>query len=162
MAYTDPILNEIVQLVKASNKDIKEFYHGDPLIIPRSNLPSCIISKATTSIADENMAEDMHRLNLVITVVTDIRQDFNIEDGLVAGWSSLYDILEGRLENGTLKSTSITDILKSNANLGYDAQIDVDVPLRIDYGLTVGKRGERTIAVEANLFFTVFVDQLRN
>lgn len=159
--YLDPILEEIKNLIQNNNSDFKSFYYGDPLIIARSLLPSCIISKATTVVADQNMAEDEHRLNLVITVVTDIRQDFNYGDGLVAGWGSLYDLIEGREENRELKTSSIIHILKNNANLAYDSQIDVDNPMRVDYGLTVGKRGERSISVESNVFFTVFFDQLR-
>lgn len=161
--YIDPILTEIAELIKASNKDIKEYYFGDPLIIPRSNLPSLILSKATTVVEDHTNAEDSHRMNIVLTLVSDIRQDFNnLANGEVAGWNTLYDIMEGRNMDYTLKPTSLPQILKSNANLSHNAQIDVDNPIRIDYGLTIGKRGERAIAVEANLFLTVFFDQLRD
>ena len=161
--YKDPIFQEIVGLIDADNTTINKYYYGDPLIIARSDLPALIISKNRTVNRDENMAEDEHKIECVITIVTDIRDDFGAGSGIVAGWSTLYDIVEGRnSSNYELKNSAVLDILKRSANLSHNAQIDVDTPITADYGLAVGKRGERAISVEANIFFTVFFDQLRD
>ena len=159
--YEDPILEKVLDLIDHNNQDVKGFFQGDPLLIPRSSLPAIIASKDTTNIADVSSGEDEHIMGVVLTLVVDVRDTINDVSGLGASWTQLYDMFEGRGSDYILKAKSIIDILRGNANLTQNAHIDTTNPMIIDYGLTVGKRGERSIAVEGNVSFNVYFSQLR-
>ncbi len=164
MTYLDPILQKIFTLLK-DNLDpatIVSFYQGDPLMIPKSNLPCLIGVKDTTDIADESNAEDRHLMNYVITVIIDIRDylEEDMADVHVAD-QKMWDLFEGRNEDYTLKTNSIVDILRKNEDLGNNAHIDTTQAMRVDYGFTIGKRGERSWACEGYLNVPVFYSQLR-
>ena len=47
--YEDPILKKYVELIKAGVPELKSFYYGDPIRVPKSNLPTLIISKTNTT-----------------------------------------------------------------------------------------------------------------
>lgn len=162
-AYKDPILSKIETLIDASDGGaIKTFYHGDPLLMPKDDLPTLCLIKDTSEIGDESNAEDYHRMTVNLTLIVDIRDYFDETPRNVhVGDQKMYDIFEGRDSNYTLKSTSIVDILRSNADLTNNTHIDLAEPMIVDYGFTLGKRGERTWAQEANLSVPIFMTQLR-
>jgi len=162
MAYADPLSEKLFTLINASDGDaIVSYYHGDPFMIPRSDLPALIASKDITEIKDNSISEDQHDIKIVLTLVTDIRDDFGETAGIVAGWQTLYDIFEGRDSNYILKSTSIMDILRSNSELDNQAHIDTTSPMVVNYGFSLGKRGENTISLEASLSVPIFFTQIR-
>lgn len=161
--YKDPIVQKLFDLIAAADGGaIKTYYHGDPLFVPKSDLPVLVGSKNTSDISDESNAEDRHLVNIVLTLIIDIR-DY-VKDSTInvhAADQKMYDIMEGRNANYSLKSTSIIDILRSGENLGNSAHIDIATPMTVDYGFTVGKRGENTWSHEAVLSINVFYTQLR-
>ena len=162
MAYADPLSEKLFTLIDAGDGGaITSYYHGDPFMIPRSDLPALIASKDATEIRDNSISEDQHDIKIVLTLVTDIRDDFGETAGIVAGWQTLYDIFEGRDSNYILKSTSIMDILRSNSELDNQAHIDTTSPMVVNYGFSLGKRGENTISVEASLSVPIFFTQIR-
>ena len=159
----DPIINKIFDIIDASDGGaIKSYFYGDPLVIGKSDLPALIGTKDVTEISDETNAEDSHKIRIVLTLVIDIR-DY-VGDAIVnveAGDQKLYDIMEGRNADYTLKTTSIVDILRKSASLANNLDIDMNIPMNIDYGFTFGKRGEKSWSYEANLTITLFFHQLR-
>lgn len=169
--YEDPVVKAVIDTIKDNNSTIKTYYQGDPFMIPRDYLPACIVSKNETTIPNLDSEEDEHQMDIVITVVTDIRENFLASDIegkdnlLVPGYSELYDIMEGR--NSTtlkLKTTSIANIVRANRAMGTSNRaLDVDLrgETRINYGITLGKRGENTLSIEANLFTTLHFIQIR-
>ena len=163
MLYEDPIIKKILDNIDAADGGaIKTYFHGDPLFVAKDDLPCLIGAKDTTEIGDFSNASDYHRMTIVLTLVIDIRQFFDeTPKNIHVGFQKLYDIIEGRESNFTLKSTSLSDILRKNHNLGNNANIDLEVPMNIDYGFTVGKRGEETWAQEANIRLSVYFPQLR-
>jgi len=161
-AYSDPLTQKLFDLIDASDGGaIISYYHGDPFMIPRSDLPALIGVKDATEVRDNSVAEDQHEVRIVLTLVTDVRNDFGDTAGVVAGWQTLYDIFEGRNADYTLKSTSIMDILRSNSELNNQAHIDTTVPMVVNYGFTLGKRGENSISLEASLSVPIYFTQVR-
>jgi len=164
MLYKDPIIEKIFANIRTlvGTDVIKTIFYGDPLFIAKDDLPCLIGSKDVTEIGDASNAEDYHRMPIVLTLVVDIRQFFDdTPKNVHVGFQKLYDIMEGRNANYTLKSVSLIDILRKNHNLGNNANIDLGVPMNVDYGFTVGKRGEGVWAQEANLSVSVYFTQLR-
>src|SRR3954449_13206353 len=130
MAYKDPIISTYEALIKANTGAFRVFYQGDPLRIPASNLPVCIITKTGTQVGPLNNADDAHQIGLRITIITDVRQDLSSEESnakIVEGIASLYDLMEGRNADYTLKDTSILDILRSNINLDVANNLRTDL-----------------------------------
>lgn len=164
MTYRDPIIEKLFDIIRAvEGVPFKSYYHGDPLVIARSNLPALICSKDTTAIGDASNAEDYHRMRFVFTVVSDIRENFgNAEGDIVIGDSMLYDIFEGRNNDFSLKSTSLIAILRKNEEIGNSTHIDLGSEMVPDYGFTFGKRGERSWAWEGMLTVTLYREQLRD
>jgi hypothetical protein len=162
--YTDPILSKYIDLIKAHNGEIKTYWHGDPIRIGASQLPACIISKTGTNVGPLSNAEDGHEIGLRITIITDVRQDLSSEESnakIVEGISSLYDLMEGRNADYTLKDTSILDILRSNITVdaANNLRTDLGSLTRIDYGVTDREPGVWT--TEARLDFTADFSQTR-
>jgi hypothetical protein len=163
--FKDPIIEKIFNNIEASASGVfTTYFYGDPVLLAKSDLPALIGVKDTTEIGDESNAEDYHRMNIVLTVVIDIRQyleepaDYNVH----VAYQKLYDVIEGRNADYTLKSTSVLDILRKNHNLNNNANIDLRSAMNIDYGFTVGKRAENALAWEANIFVPIYFTQLRD
>ena len=72
---------------------------------------------------------------------------------IVEGVANLYDLMEGRNNDYTLKDTSILDILRSNINVdvAHNLRTDLGSLTRVDYGVTDREPGIWT--VEARVDF---------
>jgi hypothetical protein len=164
--YSDPIIEKYISLIKTQNGTIKTYYQGEPLRIANSLLPCCIVSKTNTNVSPINNADDEHNVGLRITVITDVRQDLSTEESqqkIVEGVSALYDIMEGREDEYTLKNTAILNILRHNINVDIQNNLRTDLSsmTRVDYGTTLRDRAREEWTVEARLDFTANFLQAR-
>lgn len=163
--YVDPILKKYQELIEAAMPGLfKRVYHGDPILIPRSNMPALIISKTQTRIGVLTNAEDEHSIAIVLTVVVDIFSEMNDDQKITPGISKLYDIIEGR-DDATyaLKTNTLLDLLRSNVvvDASKNLRTDLNTITRADYGLTVGKREKDAFAVEGQVEFEASFSQVR-
>jgi hypothetical protein len=167
MSYQDPIIAKYIQLLKAhAGGAIKEFYQGEPIRIPSSNYPCALISKRETRVGPISNAEDQHEIALSITIIADVRNDLSTESGAknaVAGIATLYDIMEGRNADYTLKDTSILDILRSNLEVdaGQNLRTDLGSITRVDYGTTLRDRAQEQWSIEARVDYVAVLQQTR-
>lgn len=164
--YSDSVLKKYIDIIKASNGKIKAYFQGDPVRIPTSSLPCVIVTKSETRVGQITNAEDEHGMGITITVITDIRQDLSTNENdaaLVEGVSSLYDIVEGRNDDYTLKSTSILDILRSNQllDVANNLRTDLSSITRIDYGQSLRQRQPELWSVEARIEIVAQFIQIR-
>lgn len=161
--YKDPVLAKIFENIAGANSDIQSYHYGDPLFLPKSELPALIGQLDNTEVSDLSNAEDQHRLNYVLTLVTDIREFFGETnpDNIHVGYQLAQKIIEERGANYELASTSLLDIIRNNAELGNNAHIDTTNVTLAEYGFTLGKRGENNWAWEANIQLSVYFSQLR-
>lgn len=162
--YEDPIIKKYIDLIRSKTSVFKVYYQGDPLQVPASEKPVCIISKRDTIASTFNNAQDEHLVALSITVITDIRKEFSTAEDIqkaVAGIASLYDIMEGRTSTYALKTTSILGILRGNINvdLANNLRTDLSTVTRVDYGTT--QRGEGEWSIEARVDFVAHFVQTR-
>lgn len=162
--YSDPIIRKYIDLIKAATPVFKGVYQGDPIRIPDSNLPALILSKGSTRIGPLSNVEDEHEISLILTVITDVKNEVSDDKSIAAGVAQLYDIIEGR-EDATyaLKAQSILNILRSNlvVDQGVNLRTDLGSITRADYGLTIGKRAPEQYAVEGQIEFIATFSQLR-
>ena len=162
--YSDPVIQKYADLIKSKTAVYKAIYFGDPIRIPASKLPALIIAKRATNTSYASNAEDRHDVQLVFTVVTDLRKDISDDTSLVAGVTSLYDLIEGRDPSTlVLKPECLISILRHNVDLNQNVQLytDVSVPTKVDYGMTMGKRDEDHWGIEGTVTVTATLIQLR-
>lgn len=162
--YTDPIIKKYQQLIEVAMPGVfKSFYQGDPVRIPKSNLPALIISKTQTTTEVFTDVEDDHRISLILTVVSDMRDERSDDMEMSTGVAKLYDILEGRDANYKLKTDTVLHVLRSN--IGVDTALNLRTDLgtntRVDYGMTINKRQDGGYAVEGTVEFLARYSQLR-
>lgn len=161
--YRDPFIKKIFELIDANDGGaIKTFYYGDPIFIPKSDLPALCGFITRTEVVDTDVGEDEHKAFVTLTLITDIRDHFmDTPDKIQVGWQALNKIFEERDSNYKYVSTALMDILRANAELGNNAHIDTKEKQMVDYRITVGKRGEGTWAWEGNLSLVIYFSQLR-
>lgn len=163
--YKDPILKKYEDLITAAMPGVFSFiYHGDPVRIPATNLPALIISKVRTSVQPLTNSEDTHQIGIVITVVTDVREEKNEDQTITPGIAKLYDIIEGREESTyILKNNCILNILRTNivVDAAYNLRTDLGTVTQADYGVTLGKRTSEGYAVEGQVEFLATYSQIR-
>lgn len=161
--YQDPVITKIFDLIKANTNAFKEFYYGDPVRVPASNLPAVILSREQTRIGNLTNAEDEHGMAMVMTIITDVRSDLSDYSNIVAGVNTLYDLVEGRDSSYALKPQSMLYILRHNAELDIskNLRIDLKTVTAAEYGMTLGKRTEDGWAMEAQIKFVMHFTQIR-
>jgi hypothetical protein len=164
--YQDPVIQKYIDLIKANNGAIKAFYHGEPIRIPQSNLPCAIISKRETRAGQLTNAEDEHGIGMSIIIITDIRKDLSTEDNIaqtVPGVSALYEIIEGRNADYTLREDSLLGILRGNilVDAANNLRTDLGSQTRVDYGTTLRDRQQEEWSIEARVDFVAHFTQPR-
>lgn len=162
---SDPIIKKYFDLIQANAPGVfKGFYYGDPIRIPASMLPALVCARRQTQSTSFTNAEDEHNMQLVFTVVTDIRKDITDDTSFVPGLATLYDVIEGRDPTTfLLKSTSLMQILRHNVDLnaGIELWTDVSTATKVDYGMTLGKRKEDSWSLEGSITIVAKLVQLR-
>lgn len=165
-SYEDPIIKKYIELFKAKMPDIKQYYQGDPVRIPASSLPCMLISKTETVAGRETNVEDTHNIEMQITIITDIRSELSTQENdkrIVEGIAKLYDLMEGRGVDYSLKDSSCLDILRGNqlVDATYNLRTDLETLTRVDYGETLRDREAGLWSIEARLLFIAHFIQNR-
>lgn len=163
-SYLDPVLEKYIDLIKANNGAIKSYYFGEPIRFPSVDLPCLFISKKTTNVDPITNTEDQHNMMLTMTLVTDVRSDLSTQDAnFTAGIATLYNIMEGRNADYTLKDTSILGILRSNLIVDGVNQLitDLETVTRIDYSHTMANRTPQEWWILSTIDFVCKFTQVR-
>ena len=131
-----------------------------------SQLPCLIISKSQTETRQFTNAEDEQSIGLNIILITDIRQDLSTSENdtkIVEGIATLYENIEGRNADYTLKDTSILGILRANQLLDVTNGLRTDLKTvsRVSYGETLRDRNPEQWTIEARLEIVAYFTQVR-
>lgn len=156
MIYTDPVIKKYFDLITSKTSEFKRMYQGDPIRVPVSLLPCIILSKSETRVGPFSNAQDEHGIQLVLTVITDIRAEISDENSIAPGVAQLYDLIEGRDDTTlALKTNSLLHILRNNilVDATTGLRTDLNTITTVDYGMTQGKRQPEMWAIEAQITF---------
>jgi len=162
--YKDPIIEAVINFLDGNaSRDIKTYYYGDVLLIPKTELPAISVAIDATRIAVDDTGTDKSTVPLVISVITDINDNPNRDFDVMAGTNSLYDIVIGRNDDFTFKDYSLAHLLRKNQDLaavtlpgGDSVQVWLGTetdrePLDIDFGIGVERRGQGIWSVESTI-----------
>lgn len=159
--YRDPVIQKVISGLQANGPEIlrNSYYSGDPLRVAKSKLPAAFITKDSTTIREASNAEDQSVMPMVLNVVLDLTRDWGQAFDRVNSSDLLYEAVEARNDDYTLKSTSLAYQLRKNHQL--DTNLWISGELSIEYGVGVEKRGPEIFTVEAILRFAVTHHQIR-
>lgn len=162
--YVDPILKKYADLIESKTKLFKRIYFADPIRLPASDLPCLILAKLGTQVQNMTNVEDIHQVRISMTVVTDVRDTISEDKTMAAGTNDLYNLMEGR-DSATyaLKTDSLLGIIRNNVELddAKNLRTDLSTTTSVDYGMTMGKRGEASWSIESTLELTATFTQIR-
>ena len=161
----DPIIQKYFDLIKGITGDtFKAYYYGDPIRIPVSSMPAIIGSRRNTRAKTFTTSEDKYDMQLVFTIVADVRGEIQDDKQMVAGTNLLYDLMEGR-DPATmlLKPASLAYILRHNVDIDSAHQIwgDIAASTSIDYGLVANKRANPSWSIEGTITTVASLVQIR-
>lgn len=164
--YKDPIVQKILDKFEDEGpQELKgHYYNGDVTDVPKEELPVCSLAKDNLIVEPASNMEDEHRISLVANVIIDWTQDLNRDFNIVAGSQQLYDLMEGRNDDYTLKPTSLLYILRKYQKLDTNLWLSVGQGERVngDYGLAEGRRGPGIFSLEGVLRFNAILHVERN
>ncbi len=126
--YADPIVKKYLDLIEANRSDVKKYFNGIVTRVAASECPCIMIGIDNVEVSDFSNVEDEHRVNLILTLVTDIRDNFADTVRIDNGISKVVEMLVGRGDDYQLEEKSILNILRNNVS------IDVTNNLRTDIG----------------------------
>lgn len=164
--YIDPILKKYADLITGACGDIKMVYFGEPTRVPASSLPCIFISKANTEARNFTNAQDEQSIAITVSLVTDIRKELSTSENdeqLIAGVAKLYEIMEGRNSDYTLKTNTILDVLRKQnlVDAANNLRTDIAGITRVDYGETLRQRNPEEWNIIAQVQFVAHFVQIR-
>lgn len=136
----------IKTLLESSLKGrIKNFYIGDPIIIPESSMPCISISPNATAVDVADNVRDIRTHTIDIALIIDARQYFNKTPNEMVGTTFLMELMSKENSDGTIDPSSILGIIRDNLTLSTNRFMGNEVS--IDY--TTRRRTEDLITLEA-------------
>lgn len=155
--YRDSVIGKVIQFFNTNGPaQLKGRYvEGDVLLPAKSDMPLCYLARDETRIVPANNMEDEHQIDLVANVIYDMTDDFNQSADLVAGVTSLYEIMEARKSDYTLKPDTLLYQVRLQEQVEPKFWIGVGNPVVVSYGIGVERRGPGIFSVEAVMRFTV-------
>lgn len=160
----DVIIKKYFDLIASKTKAFKTFYYGDPIRIPASSMPALIGSRRSTRSKTFTNSEDKHDMQLVFTIVADVRGEIQDDKQMVAGNRLLYELMEGRDPSTyLLRPDSLLYILRHNVDIDPTHQIwgDIAASTSIDYGLVANKRANPSWSIEGTITTVASLVQIR-
>lgn len=150
MAYTDPVLGTLITIFNAEGPtQLKNrYYEGDPIMIAKGSMPAVFLTRDKSTVQQVTNMEDEHILSVVINVVTDVTRDWGQAFNKISSMSDVWDFIEGRNSDGTLKITSLAYILRRYQTLAPKTWINLKRAIELDYGVGIEKRGPSIYSVE--------------
>lgn len=156
-SYQDPIIKKVIEDFEPNGPSRLEgkWINGDVLLPAKSELPLAYITKENTDAFPASNMEDEHLMPLVATIVWDLTEDFDGIYNMVKSTNDLYELMEARNDDYTLKTDSLLYRATLNQQLDNKLWIGVGTPVRITYGLGIGRRGPGIFSLESSIRFSV-------
>lgn len=162
MTQKDPIIKLYFDLIEKNTPVFKAYYYGDPIRVPSSSMPVICASRRMTTVSYGDNANDEHAMQIVFTIIADVRKDIADDKQMVPGWDMIFDIVEGRdPKTLLLKPDSLLSILRHNFGIANNLWTDVRTVTKVDYGLVANKRAPGSWSIEAAVTLTCTLVQLR-
>ena len=156
----DPLIQLVIDLLnKTGPTELRGRYiNGDVSDAKAPELPLCYIAKDRYN----RPASKQHgRLStwpsLWLQLFTTGHRTLNKSYDMAAGFPKLYDMVEGRNADLSLKERTLFYQLRKAQQLAQNAWLGVGSTVDADYGIGINRRGPGSFSIEATIKFTVRV-----
>lgn len=113
------IADKLLEYLKTyCDKRIKQFYYGDPLLIPTSNLPALIVENRSANISNGPTGLDEIENLYLIKIVMNKKDELGKTPGEVTCQRTLSDLIMKRTSTNEFEATSVLGILRKYFTLG--------------------------------------------
>jgi len=113
------IADKLLEYLKTyADKRIKQFYYGDPLLLPISNLPALIVENRSASIANGPTGLDEIDGTYIIKIVMNKKDELGKTPDEMSCQRTLSDLLMKRTSTNEFEATSVLGILRKYFTLG--------------------------------------------
>jgi hypothetical protein len=155
--YKDPIIMKVIEALEADGPSVLsgKYLHGDLWNPNKSEMPLCYITKDRVFVEPANNMEDENRHQLVATVVYDWTQDLNAAYDMIAGSGDIFELVEARNADGTLKEDSLLYQIRRGTQLANNMWMGIRSAVEVNYGIGLERRGPGSYSVEATIRFVV-------
>lgn len=162
--YSDPVLAKIISVLNAEGPAALKgkYYQGDPVqVVNKSFLPAAFVTRDRTQVSNISNAEDESKMPIAINVVYDLTRDFNQAFNNISSSVSVYEWIEARNADYTLRDDSILYVLRKYQQLDRKLWINLSAPLEAHYGIGLQKRGPGIFSVEGIIRLEIIQHQIR-
>lgn len=140
------IIDQIIDKLKENfGTEIKQFYQGDPIAVPASNLPCIYVEADGSDVSAGATGTDEILHSIAIGVIIDKRSEINRNADEQVSHRKLIEITQNRNASGTYKDNTIFGILRKYFTLSNTINNQL---LRVEYGIR--ERGD-LITAEARI-----------
>lgn len=152
-ATIDAVIKKLRDVIPRAK--VKNYYHGDILIIPESSMPAIIVDGVSTEIEIRDTAKDTHLHRIRIKFVDKAKKDFMKKPGKEALKPLIEDLFTEKDSSGNLKTNNIVYLLRHGMQIDTNKQIAGGASIVYDgRGAGIGLRGEiitREAYIEINV-----------
>lgn len=159
--YKDPVLQKIIDLMEAHGPaELKGRWGiGESMNLSAGSLPQAFVSYDTVQITDASSGTIEFSNNVVITVVVDMKGEFQSPVSNVESHNQVIELIARRDEDLKIRTDSIVGCLREHQDVTPNLWIDDGMPTMIDYGIGIEKRGPGIVTAEASVHFVVTNEQ---
>lgn len=151
--YRKTVPQTLIDLLKTNlpENTFLSYYEGDPILIPASLMPACVISESQTDYDTGPTGFDEIKHTLLIQVVFNKKDEIGKPDNQVTMDRMIDQVCQGRDETtGDFLPSSIMSILRRNITLGNLAIENIS---RVRKGII--PRSEELLTAEGHIELTV-------
>jgi hypothetical protein len=155
MDFTQPAHKDAVNRILAKLREtygdfIRAYYDGDPIQIPKANLPCVIVEVVEGRTRLAATGQDSLESAITITIAFNKLDDYGADDDKDLTDEKLRRMVEGRdPETGSFLPNSILGVLRSNITLGQTT-----ISNEVDWTYALQPRGE-DVTSEARISIAV-------
>lgn len=116
----DDVVSRVKTLMKTTFGDyFKNYYEGDPIEIPKANLPCMIIEKVTGNIDVDATGTDSFGTQLNIRLLLDKADDYGVSDDVDMTELKLRRLVEARhVTTGEFLPKTVLGVMRTNITMG--------------------------------------------
>lgn len=113
------IADKLLEYLKTyCDKRIKQFYYGDPLLLPISNMPALIVENKSANIANGPTGLDEIDNTYMVKIVMNKKDELGKTPDEMSCQRTLSDLLMKRTSTNEFEATSVLGILRKYFTLG--------------------------------------------
>lgn len=153
--YLDPMAKLMKLMRKTLGNNFKSFYEGDPMYIPDTNFPACILEQLGSRVSLGATGQDKIQTEIRISLVLDKMSDVGKNDDTDMTEQQLRRYIEARdSATGDYLAGTVLRVLRTHLTLGgsaVDQRVEVRYDLQPRANQQITSEGRVTVVITENV-----------